>query len=146
MKAAVMAIVVFTLGLSAFDTHAARLTQDPLTRLPLPESTTIPLSPNNEPTAMPTGTVCKSSFQGNHYMLFGKLDAAVAWYRGRLDGFSHLQSADGRMHVFSDPARSVVIIVMGSPGGDASSVAYEVYRPGLAQGTLAGFTQNKMSC
>lgn len=146
MKPATLAIAAVSLVLSTFASQAARLTQDPLTGLRLPESTVIPLTRDNEPTAMPTATVCKSAFQGNHYMLFGKLDAAVAWYRESLVGFAHLESADRSMHVFSDPARSVVVIVMGTPGGDAKSVAYEVYRPGLAQSTLVGFTQNKMSC
>lgn len=48
--------------------------------------------------------------------------------------------------MFSDPGRSVVIIVTGSPGGNASSVAYELYRPGLAQKTLVGITQKKTDC
>lgn len=61
---------------------------------------------HNAPTVVRAATVCKSNVQGNHHMLFGKLDAAVAWRQGRLVGFAHLQSDDRRMHVFSDPARS----------------------------------------
>jgi hypothetical protein len=119
---------------------AAPVTQDSLTKLALPAGA-------GGPIGMPPAVICKSSYQGNHYELGNaKLDVTVSWFEAQLKGFSHVASANGGMHVFSDPAGSVVVIVLGTADGNVRSVAYELYRPGLSSKTLSGFTQNKMTC
>ncbi len=79
MRFIVSASAAALLALSSIASQAARLTQDPLTKLPLPESTTLPMVPTNTPIDMGAAQVCKSSFHGNYYTLYAKLDTAVTW-------------------------------------------------------------------
>ena len=99
-----------------------------MTHLPLPDGTATASAPDNTPIKMPSTKVCKSDHQANFYKLAGvKLAAAVAWYAGNLKGYSQNVSADGRIYVFSNAERSLIVIVMGDAGGDASSAAYEAF-------------------
>jgi hypothetical protein len=125
---------------------AAHLTQDPLTQLPLPAITDNPML-GNEPTEMPTAQICKSAYRGNYYSLNRvSLDTAVAWYVGALKGFRHIQSADHSSHLFADSQRSIVVVVTGHAGGNADSVAYEKYEPGLSEKAILGFVNRKVDC
>jgi hypothetical protein len=133
------------LACSAATTNAAHLTNDPLTQLPLPTITDSGFG--NNPVEMPAATICKSQFRGNFYSLSGtSLDSAVSWYVGTLKGFRHIQSADHALHAFADARRSVIVILMGKPGGAANSVAYEKYQPGLSEKTLQGIAKNSLDC
>jgi hypothetical protein len=70
----------------------------------------------------------------------------VSWYVEALKGFSHIQSTDHASHLFADAHRSLVVIVMGHVGGNADSVAYEKYTPGLSEKALLGFINKKLDC
>jgi hypothetical protein len=141
------AIASLCLSLSVTGAFAVRLAQDPLTQLPLPDSTVTASAPDNTPIKMPSTRVCKSNHQANFYKLSGvKLDALVAWYAGNLKGYSQIASADGRIHVFSNAERSLIVIVTGDPRGDANSAAYEANQPGLSQSTLVAYTTGKIAC
>lgn len=141
------AAAALLLSLSVTAVFATRLAQDPLTHLPLPDSTATASAPDNTPIKMPSTKVCKSDHQANFYKLAGvKLAAAVAWYAGNLKGYSQNVSADGRIYVFSNSERSLIVIVMGDAGGDASSAAYEAFQPGLSQNTVVGYTTGKIAC
>jgi hypothetical protein len=138
-------LLALSLAISAATASAAHLTQDPLTQLPLPAITEGIVG--NDPTEMPPATICKSRYRGNFYSLNNAtLESAVAWYVGTLKGFRHIQSADHSTHVFSDTQRSIIVIVMGKTGGNAASVAYEKYEPGLSEKTLLGIVKNSVDC
>jgi hypothetical protein len=142
IRSSALAVV---LACSAATTNAAHLTKDPLTQLPLPTITDNAFG--NDPTEMPAATICKSQFRGNFYSLSGaSLDSAVSWYISTLKGFRHIQSADHAVHAFADAQRSVIVILMGKPGGAANTVAYEKYEPGLSEKTLQGIAKNSLDC
>jgi hypothetical protein len=135
-----------SLALFAATAGAAHLTQDPLTQLPLPAITDTSVL-GNSPTEMPSATICKSRYRGNFYSLSdAKLDSVVAWYAGALKGFRHIQSADHSNHMFADAQRSIIVIVTGHAGGNADSVAYEKYEPGLSEKALLGFVNHSIDC
>lgn len=137
--------LALSLTISAVAANAAHLTRDSLTQLPLPAITGTFLG--NEPTEMPPAMICKSQYHGNSYQLSNAtLDSAVSWYVGALKGFRHIQSADHSTHLFADPQRSIIVIVMGKAGGSATSVAYEKYEPGLSEKALLGFVNNSLDC
>ncbi|HEY2683030.1 MAG TPA: hypothetical protein VGI93_05950 [Steroidobacteraceae bacterium] len=141
-KLQVLSLSLAIIGATA---SAAHLTQDPLTQLPLPAITDNPMV-GNAPTEMPAAKICKSAFRGNFYALNNvPLDTAVAWYVGALKGFRHIQSADHSSHLFADAQRSIVVIVRGV-GGNADSVAYEKYEPGLSEKALVGFVNKNLDC
>ena len=133
------------LACSSATTNSAHLTEDLLTKLPLPTITDNAFG--NDPTEMPAATICNSQFRGNFYSISGtSLDSAVSWYVGTLKGFRHIQSADHAVHAFADAQRSVIVILMGKPGGAANTVAYEKYEPGLSEKTLQGIAKNSLDC
>jgi hypothetical protein len=138
-------LLALSLAISAATASAAHLTQDALTQLPLPAITEGILG--NSPTEMPPATICKSRYRGNFYDLINAtLESAVAWYVGNLKGFRHIESADHSSHLFSDTQRSVIVIVTGKAGGNATSVAYEKYEPGLSEKALVGFINKSLDC
>jgi hypothetical protein len=137
--------LALSLAICAVTASAEHLTKDALTQLPLPAFTQGILG--NQPTEMPSATICKSRYRGNLYQLSNAtLDSAVAWYVGTLKGFRHIQSADHSTHMFADAQRSIIVIVMGKTGGNAASVAYEKYEPGLSEKALVGFVNKTLDC
>jgi hypothetical protein len=138
-------LLALSVAIFAATASAAHLTQDALTQLPLPAITEGILG--NSPTEMPPATICKSRYRGNFYSpINATLESAVAWYVANLKGFRHIESADHSSHLFSDTQRSVIVIVTGKPGGDATSVAYEKYEPGLSEKALVGFINKSLDC
>jgi hypothetical protein len=142
IRSSALAVV---LACSVATASAAHLTMDPLTQLPLPTITDNAFG--NDPNEMPAATICNSQFRGDFYSLNGaSLDSAVSWYVSTLKGFRHIQSADHAVHAFADAQRSVIVILMGKPGGAANTVAYEKYEPGLSEKTLQGIAKKLLDC
>jgi hypothetical protein len=138
-------LLTLSLTIFAATASAAHLTQDAVTQLPLPAITETILG--NNPDEMPSATICKSRYRGNLYQLNNAtLESAVAWYIGALKGFRHIQSADHSIHVFANAERSIIVIVMGKAGGNAASVAYEKYEPGLSEKALLGSVNHTLDC
>ncbi|MGH7648685.1 MAG: hypothetical protein ACREND_11240 [Gemmatimonadaceae bacterium] len=102
----------------------------------------------NDPTAMPPATICRSKYQGNFYTTMNStLDATVAWYTAHLTGFKKTQNSAGSTFAFTNTDRTIVVIVIGKPGWDTNSVAYERYQPGRSAKTIASITQgNNIAC
>jgi hypothetical protein len=155
MKRICMAAAMAALCSVSAAAQATHLTSDPLTGLPLipatdPSRSGAKISPEmakymgNAPTPMPRARICKSAYQGNFYTTTNStLDATVAWYTSHLTGFKKTQNAAGSTIVFANGDRTAVVIVMGKPGGDTDSVAYERYQPGLSAKTIASMTQGR---
>ena len=148
------AVLAFALANAAGQTK--KLTNDPLTGLPLS-----PAVVDNEPDKMPDGQVCKSKMQGNFYSLSSimnpasapKMDAAAAWYASHLSGFKKVQGYEsGHSQIaFYNSDRTIVIFLTGQAGAqgentDAYSVAYERYQPGISETTIRSLTQGKIVC
>jgi hypothetical protein len=64
----------------------------------------------------------------------------------RIRSSFHIQSEDHLTHVFADAQCSIIVIVMGKTSGNAASVAYEKYEPGLSEKTLLGMVKNSVDC
>ena len=156
MKTIWLCAAMFTLTLANAAGQAKKLTNDPLTGLPLS-----PAVVGNEPDKMPDGQVCKSKMQGNFYLLSNimnpanapKMDAATAWYASHLSGFKKIQGYEsGRSQVaFHNSDGTIVIFLTGQSGAqgenaDAYSVAYERYQPGISEKTITSLTQGKIVC
>jgi hypothetical protein len=147
-----VAVFAFTLGNAAG--QAKKLSNDPLTGLPLSPATDGGQFVSNEPNKMPAGQVCKSKMQGNFYMLFRiKMDALTVWYTSHLAGFKKAQGYEsGRTQVaFYNSDGTVVIFLTGDAGApgentDAFSVAYERYQPGISEKTITSLTEGKIVC
>jgi hypothetical protein len=138
--------LALSLAIFATTAGAAHLTQDPLTHLQLPAFTDKSIL-GNAPVEMPSAKICKSQYRGEYYSLSDStLESVVAWYVGSLKGFRHIQSADHSTHMFADAQRSIIVIVMGKAGGNANSVAYEKYEPGLSEKALLGFVNKAVDC
>lgn len=161
MKRTCLWVVMTALCWTSAAAQGTHLTKDPLTGLPLIPATDPTRSgsppPNvsptllkymgNAPVEMPGAVICRSKFQGNFYQLVNsKTDAIIAWYGSHLPGFKTARSATGSTTVFFSDDRTILVIVMGTPGGNANSVSYERYQPGLSQKTITGLTQGKMLC
>lgn len=161
MKSIFLSLAMVALCSASAAAQGTHLTNDPLTGLPLIPATDPTRSgaklPNlpasmlknmgNAPTAMPPAIVCKSKYQGNFYTVSNsKTDATITWYASHLHGFTKAQNSAGSTIVFFNGDRTLVVIVMGEPGGEAASVAYERYHPGLSRKTITGITQGKVLC
>ena len=153
MKFLSTSFVILGLGL-ALSAHAATLTADPLTGLPLYPATDSRLHLGNDPTKIPDSQICKSHMQANFYVVYdSRIDASLAWYTANLAGFhkSHAYSNGRSRDAFYNDAGTQVVIVTGDPGKDGENVGthgivYYSFKPGLPAKTIIGFTQEKFTC
>lgn len=156
MKDLCVCLAVFVLTLASAVGQTKKPTSDPLTGLPV-----TPAVLDTEPDKMPNAQVCKSKMQGDFYPLSSimnptsaiKMDAAAAWYASHLSGYTKVQGYEsGRTQIaFYNADRTIVVFLTGQAGAQgentgAYSVAYQRYQPGLAEKTIAGLTQGKMTC
>jgi len=156
MKSLSLCLAVFVLAIVSAAGQAKKLTNDPLTGLPVS-----PAVLDSEPDKMPNSQVCKSKMQGEFYPLSNimdpakaiKMDAAAAWYASHLSGFTKVQGYEsGRSQIaFYNADRTIVIFLTGQSGAPgentgAYSVSYQRYQPGLSEKTIVGLTQGKMVC
>lgn len=123
---------------------------DPATQLPLHPG--IRGSANGS--ALPPGRVCSSGMKGTFYLLNDlKVADVVGWYAAHLSGFKKAAGTEsGRAQVaFYNSDRTILMIVTGDPGstpgsGEAFSVAYERYTPGLSEKTATSLTTGHILC
>jgi hypothetical protein len=156
MQSIFVAAAMFVFVLANASGQGKVLTSDPLTGLPLISATDsgkrIPgmAITYNEPTQIPRAPVCKSKVQAEFYSLFNiKVDATVAWYASHLSGYSKVaaQTGNSSQTAFYSADGTTLVLVTGDTGaGDAHSVTYERYQPGLAEKTIAALTQGKTVC
>ena len=146
--------MMFAILGAALSAHAATLTADPLTGLPLYPATDSRLHLGNDPTKIPDSQICKSHMQANFYVVYdSKIDATLAWYTAHLAGFhkSHAYSNGRSRDAFYNDAGTQVVIVTGDQGKDDQNVGthgivYYSFKPGLPPKTIIGFTQEKFTC
>ena len=154
MKISAIVAAILFLSLANAAGQAKKLTNDPLTGLPLSPATYGGPFQGNDPDKMPDGQVCRSKMQGNSYDLLKiKIDAATEWYSSHLSGFKKVQGYEsGRSQTaFYNSDGTVVIFLTGQRGEQgentaAYSVAYERYQPGISEKTIIGLTQGKFVC
>jgi hypothetical protein len=144
---ALLATLCMSLALGA---EPKLLTTDALTGLPLSPSTDPGMNLSNEPDPLPDTTVCKSKMKGVFYGLYHvTTDAAATWYSAHLPGLKMAKAAGAQNDqiVFYKPDGTVIVIITGQgKGGDARSVAYERYTPGLSEKTIVGIPRGNMVC
>jgi hypothetical protein len=153
MKVALMTVVALVLGLAIL-THAATLTRDPLTGLPLYPATDSRLHLGNEPTRLPESNVCQSKMQTDFYSVFdSKVDVTVAWYTAHLKGFrrTHAYAANRSQDTFYKPDGTILVSVTGDPGKagentNTYSVLYARLQPGISEKTIISLNQQKIVC
>lgn len=133
--------------------HAATLTKDPLTGLPL-DPAYDPRHFGTEPIKIPDSQICKSKMQADFYTIVdSKLDTTTAWYAAHLPGFHNgHQYVDNRSQdKFYNDAGTLMVLVLGAIGKagenvDAYGVTYYSFQPGLPTKASTSFGQHKMVC
>ena len=134
--------------------YAKVFSNDPLTGLVLIPNTSSGKYLGNEPTEMPTGTVCKSTMHGNFYSLYSiTMDDAASWYASHLSGFKKVQGYEShRMQIAFYNADGTIVIFVTSERGPESgsakaySVAYQRYQPGITEKTIVALTKGNIVC
>lgn len=147
-RAAILAVFAF-MASGTFGQGKAQAT-DPLTHLPLFAGAGG--STNGNP--LPPGRVCRSGMKGTFYMLNDpKVTDVVSWYAAHLSGFKKAAGTESKRAqvAFYNADGTILVIVTGDPGstpvsGQAFSVAYEQYSPGISEKTAASLTTGHIVC
>jgi hypothetical protein len=107
----------------------------------------------NAPIKMDDMQMCNSKMQANHYSVFDKVDATVAWYTAHLAGFhkTHAYFNNSSQNKFYNDAGTLVVWVQGERGQDGQNVdthavTYYRFQPGLSAKTILSFGQQKIEC
>ena len=123
---------------------------DPGTQLPLlPEIASLANG-----VTMPPGKVCGSSMKGTFYMLHDpNVTDVVSWYAAHLSGFKKAAGTESKRAqvAFYNSDRTILMIVTGNSNstpdsGQAFSVAYERYSPGISEKTATSLTTGHILC
>jgi hypothetical protein len=133
------------------------LTKDPLTGLPLLPASESAKKVGNAPSKMPDSAVCKSKMKGDFYKVYDyfskdniKFTDAIAWYASHLTGFKKAEFSDHSQIIFysADGTNLVIVDSQKVKDGEAktSSVAYELYQPGLEEKAIVSMSQNHIVC
>ncbi len=149
-----IAAMIITTGAVTLAAGTKLLTADPLTNLPLYPATDSRLHLGNEPTQLPSSTICKSKMDADFYSVYdSKVDATLAWYLAHLSGFkkTHTYAANRSQDTFYNSDGTVIVSITGSVGKDGEntdtySVVYEKFQPGLSEKTILGMNQRKIVC
>jgi hypothetical protein len=133
--------------------HAAVLTSDPLTGLPLDPATNSRLNLGNEPTKLPVPDICKSKISTDFYTVYESVHETIAWYTSHLKDFKHAHGYSGgrSRDTFYNSAGTIMVTITGDPGADGQnvdthSVVYYKMLPGLTEKTILGSLSEKVIC
>ncbi len=147
-KVAILAAFAF-LASSTFGQGKAQ-GADPVTHLPLFPGAGGPA--NGDP--LPPGRVCRSGMKGTFYTLNNpKVTDVVSWYAAHLSGFRKAAGTESKRAqvAFYNSDGTILVIVTGAldstpESGEAFSVAYEQYSPGISAKTAASVTTGHILC
>jgi hypothetical protein len=157
MKNMFLLAVCFLLCGSTMFAQGKILKKDPLTGLPLLPASESAKKVGNEPSKMPDSAVCKSKMKGDFYKVYDYFSKdnitfadAIAWYGSHLSGFKKAEFSNHEQIIFYSADGTNLVIVNSQKTKDeepkTSSVAYELYQPGLEEKAIVSMSQGHIVC